>query len=222
MNRNVLYLLIVISQTLISIGAGAQNTPAAGSGVESIKQTTTTQIIQASPELQTNNTATASLVASIVNQMKSAQDAQKMSIAQLRELDVEVEKVTKSCGSTVKNLQGDAKAEKKRLFWMSMAGVIAGAVLAPALTAAAPTVNKGIVAALSGFGSAAPSILREFSSNSRDGQDENQILTAIWRQFAITLGDGNRSLEDRYLSLARVKVLCSIQVVDGAEPGPKE
>ncbi|MCM5680107.1 hypothetical protein M8A51_11240 [Schlegelella sp. S2-27] len=137
------------------------------------------------------------------------------------ELDAENEKQIEDRLQEVLNfclprLSGYEKAsvdQAKRAYWLSMSGLVAGSVVAPALTAANATANATYIAAFSGWGGAtnfAGQALRTSGlSGSTIAETRNGIIKNVREAIGIA-SDGTKTFEERRGALMRARSECII------------
>lgn len=86
---------------------------------------------------------------------KAEKDARKnLTAAQTASLDEKFTRVMSDCNAVISGMSAKVEAQEKSSFYLSMSGLIAGAVLAPAATAADAAANKAFIAAASGWSGA--------------------------------------------------------------------
>jgi hypothetical protein len=94
-------------------------------------------------------------VAAKAQALQAAQKAQQsLTDAQTAALDKKFSEVMAGCNLVISGMSAKVEAQEKNSFYLSMSGLIAGAVLAPAATAADAAANKAFIAAASGWSGA--------------------------------------------------------------------
>lgn len=87
--------------------------------------------------------------------LQAAQMAQQsLTDAQTASLDKKFSEVMAGCNLVISGMSAKVEAQERNSFYLSMSGLIAGAVLAPAATAADAAANKAFIAAASGWSGA--------------------------------------------------------------------
>ncbi|MDP3699418.1 MAG: hypothetical protein Q8R72_00770 [Hylemonella sp.] len=122
------------------------------------------------------------------------------------------------CTLRLSSMESDSKDKAKNAFWLSVAGAISGAVIAPALTAGNAAGNSTAIAAFSGFSGAtnfmSQSLTSSGNSGSADATTRNAIVTSIWQQLNIAF-DEQKTIGERLTAVDKARAACvfySIQV----------
>ncbi|MFD2436100.1 hypothetical protein [Modicisalibacter luteus] len=101
-------------------------------------------------------------------------------------------------------------------FTISAAGLIAGAVVAPALVAANPSANAAWIAALSGFGGATNLLSDNLQSHglsgTYDAQSRNNMIERI-REHLRTVFDGSKGREAQLAAISQAKAECYLYLI---------
>tara|TARA_R110000796_G_scaffold54365_1_gene127183 strand:+ start:44207 stop:44842 length:636 start_codon:yes stop_codon:yes gene_type:complete len=104
----------------------------------------------------------------------------------------------------------DKRAEKT--LWISIGGLVAGSVIAPALTAANASGNAAWISAFSGAGGASALTARTIDnagySGAADARIANDISAKVKEQMAIGLNESN-IYSARYAAFVQAKVECN-------------
>jgi hypothetical protein len=137
--------------------------------------------------------------------------------------DEEYAQVTKYCDKVVRRMEGNSKAGAIAAFWLQIAGIVSGSVVAPALTARNAMANRGAIAAFSGLAGStnlAQSTLGTTGLNgANSGTVRNQIASAVMKDMQAAL-DPTSDPDVRLTALYRVQADCEFyQIVPpGAVP----
>lgn len=98
-------------------------------------------------------------------------------------------------------------------FYLSMAGLVSGAVIAPALTAANASANAAWIAGFSGFGGAAGFAGKNYESLGLNGRGQstqrNDIVERFRTQMTAAL-DTRKTKQERFDALSAASVECLI------------
>lgn len=101
--------------------------------------------------------------------------------------------------------------QARKAYWLSMSGLIAGAIAVPALTAANSTANAGWIAGLGGWSGAtnfAGQALKESGlSGSTIAETRNNIIRKVTDQIEIA-SDGTKTFEERRNALMKGRAAC--------------
>lgn len=122
------------------------------------------------------------------------------------------------CTPRLTAMEKDASRKANNAFWLSVAGALSGAVIAPALTAGNAAAHSSAIAAFSGFGGAtnflSQSLASSGNSGSADATTRNAIVTTIWQKLNEAF-DEQKSIGQRLGAVDAAKAACvfySIQV----------
>lgn len=144
--------------------------------------------------------------------------AEDLNDNQRRALQTALEDMEDFCTPRLSAMENDASRKAKYAFWLSVAGAVSGAVIAPALTAGNAAANATAIAAFSGFGGAtnflSQSLESTGNSGSADATTRNAIVTAIWQRLGDAF-DEQKTIGERLTAIDSAKAACvfySIQV----------
>lgn len=138
------------------------------------------------------------------------------SLAQLDEanqrlLEAELQKVLNFCFPRLSGYERKSAAQAKQAYWLSMSGLVAGAVAVPALTAAGATSNAGWIAGFGGWSGAtnfAGQALKESGlSGSTIAETRNNIIRRVTDQIEIA-SDGTKPFDERRNALMKARAAC--------------
>lgn len=147
--------------------------------------------------------------------IEAAPEAGKSLIQVASENNEKIEKgmqdVLDFCLKRLSGYERDSATQARRSYWLSMSGLIAGSVLAPALTAGNAAANATSVAALSGWAGAtnfAGQALRSSGlSGSTIAETRNSIIRSV-RDSLKVAGDGSKSFDERRAALMTARADC--------------
>lgn len=115
------------------------------------------------------------------------------------------------CQPVLSGMETDAKSKSKWAFGLSMAGLISGSVIAPALTAANASANAAWIAATSGFAGAtntASEALRSSGlSGTSDAQTRKEIVDNLRTKLAIIVNP-DKTVSEVQLSIIAARAEC--------------
>jgi hypothetical protein len=131
-------------------------------------------------------------------------------------------KVISDCRAVIDTYQRGSKAGAKTAFWLQVSGLIAGAVVAPALVAASSVGNKAWIAGLSGYAGGTNLAENALGTSDLNGVSDattsNQLATKIGSDITVALNKTN--WDDKYDALNAVVADCSLfQIGVPAAPG---
>jgi len=128
----------------------------------------------------------------------------------------EINKLMLECRPVLTNFEDDTRNGSKLAFYISMTGLIAGSVAAPALIAANASANASSIAALSGLAGATNTASEVLKTSGLDGtyaaQDRNEIITRI-RGHLQNVFSGSNSVEEKLNYIALAKAECALYMI---------
>jgi hypothetical protein len=120
--------------------------------------------------------------------------------------------VLNTCTKIVNRYQGNSRRGARTAFWLQMSGLVAGAVVAPALVAASAVGNKAWIAGTSGYAGATNLAETSLGSAELNGASDattaNQLVIKIQTDISASLGKS--TWDDRYDALNEVIADCSL------------
>lgn len=144
-------------------------------------------------------------------------DFKTMNLTQKKTLvQEEINKLMLECRPVLTNFEDDTRKGSKRAFYLSMTGLIAGSVVAPALIAANAAANASSIAALSGLAGATNTASEVLKTSGLSGmyaaQDRNLIITRI-RDHLENVFSGSKSPEEQLDYIALAKAECALYMI---------
>jgi hypothetical protein len=131
--------------------------------------------------------------------------------AELQAIQKDVEAAIVFCRERLTSMEEESRRGAKRAAWLSLAGLVSGAVIAPALTAANASANAAWIAAFSGFGGATNLASDTFRQSGLSGSfaaiDRNGIVVRLKDQLAVAI-DANKTPSERRLAIQLAKAEC--------------
>jgi hypothetical protein len=129
------------------------------------------------------------------------------------------------CKPILSNFENQSNDGAKKAFWLSVAGLISGSVIAPTLTAANASSNATAIAAFSSFGGATNSLTRNLESSGLGGSHAAQTRNGIIERIRKHLEDAfvdTGNLNDQLLAISLAKSECALytMVVPGIPDTP--
>lgn len=124
------------------------------------------------------------LDANVVASLESVKDkkASEISPTERQKLEAALSHLEATCSEKLSGMEKESKDKAQKSFWLSVAGAVAGSVIAPALTVHAAA-NAGAIAGFSGFAGAtnfmSQSLTSTGNSGSADATTRNQIVSSI-------------------------------------------
>ena len=126
-------------------------------------------------------------------------------------LEAKLQEVLDFCLPRLSGYETASISQARKAYWLSMSGLIAGSVVAPALTAANATANATNIAALSGWAGAtnfAGQALRSSGlSGSTIAETRNSIIRSV-REGISVASDGTKSFDERRGALMEARADC--------------
>lgn len=126
-------------------------------------------------------------------------------------LEAKLEEVLNFCLPRLSGYEKDSADQAKNAYWLSMSGLVAGSVLAPALTAANAAANASSIAALSGWSGATnfagQALKTSGLSGSTVAETRNGIIKNVRDAIAVA-SDGSKSFDDRSGALMKARSEC--------------
>ncbi len=117
------------------------------------------------------------------------------------------------CQPRLSGFEKESATQAKNAYWLSMSGLIAGSVLAPALTAASANANAAWIAALSGWSGAtnfaSQSLKTSGLSGSAIAETRNSIIKNVKDQIVIA-SDGLKTFEERSAAIMKIRAECIV------------
>lgn len=117
------------------------------------------------------------------------------------------------CKPILSQFEDETHTQAKNAFYLSIAGMIAGAVIAPALTAAAAHANAAWIAGLSGFSGATNTASIALKTSGLSGttaaEDRKAIIDRLRTQLAKAF-DGTLTIVQRRDAIIAARVECAI------------
>ncbi|HEY0823915.1 MAG TPA: hypothetical protein VGD76_09030 [Ramlibacter sp.] len=127
------------------------------------------------------------------------------------EIEKRLKEVLDFCQPRLSGFEKTSADDARKAYWLSMSGLIAGAVIAPALTSASAAGNAPWISALSGWGGAtnfAGQALRSSGlSGSTIAETRNAIIANV-RDGIKVASDGSRSFGERADALMKARSEC--------------
>lgn len=137
--------------------------------------------------------------------------AKELTPKQIKEVEKDLEGLIAYCKPVLTGLENDAKSSAKKAFYLSMLGLIAGAVIAPALTAANASANATWIAATSGFSGAtntASVALRASGlSGTADATTRRDIINRLREKLTVIV-DPNKTIGEIHIALLSARAEC--------------
>lgn len=128
-------------------------------------------------------------------------------------LENSLSEVLTYCQPRLSGYETDAAKKSKMAFWLSMSGLVAGSVLAPALTSANAAANAPWISGLSGWAGATNFAGQSLKSSGLSGttiaQTRNDIIRDLRVQIEIA-ADGAKTFDERRNALMRARAACTV------------
>ena len=141
----------------------------------------------------------------------AAKSAAQLDEENRRLLEAKLQEVLDFCQPRLSGFEQSSASQAKKAYWLSMSGLVAGSVIAPALTSASAASNAAWISALSGWGGAtnfAGQALRTSGlSGTTIAETRNGIIKNV-RDAITVASDGTKSFDDRRDALMRARSEC--------------
>lgn len=115
------------------------------------------------------------------------------------------------CNAVVSRMQATAEGQEKGAFWLSMSGMIAGSVLAPAAIAGSAAAHRVFIAAMSGWAGATNTASQTLRTAGLAGDaiatTRNNIVSAMNTAVAAATNT-DKSYDERFAALEQVQAAC--------------
>ncbi|MCO5410812.1 hypothetical protein [Ralstonia mojiangensis] len=119
--------------------------------------------------------------------------------------------VLTGCNAVVSHMQATAEGQEKGAFWLSMSGMIAGSVLAPAAIASSAAAHRVFIAAMSGWAGATNTASQTLRTAGLAGDaiatTRNSIVSAMNTAVAAATNT-DKSYDERFAALEQVQAAC--------------
>lgn len=151
-------------------------------------------------------------VAAKIEAISAYQAAEKaLTEGENREIDERLTAVLRDCNAVITRMADQVASQESNSFWLSMSGLIAGAVLAPAATAANAMAHRAFISAASGWAGAtnlASQTLRTVGlAGDAVASTRNQIITNM--NIGITQATNTAlSLDERFAGVQKTQAAC--------------
>lgn len=128
-----------------------------------------------------------------------------------KQLEDALQEVLSFCQPRLSGYEASSASQAQKAYWLSISGLVAGAVLSPALAAANASANAAWISALSGWSGAtnfAGQALRTSGlSGSAIAETRNSIIKNV-RDAIAAASDGAKPFEERRGALMRARSEC--------------
>ncbi|MCD5326750.1 hypothetical protein ACFFU8_18205 [Chromobacterium piscinae] len=148
---------------------------------------------------------------------------QKLTDEENKDINEKLSKVLMGCNSVISGMQQKVEDQERYSFWLSMSGLFAGAVIAPAATAANATAHRALISATSGWAGATNLAAQTLRTAGLAGDavaaTRNNIVVAMNTSLATATNSSNSYLV-RFAALEQVQAACIAYsvTVPGAAP----
>lgn len=117
------------------------------------------------------------------------------------------------CRPILSGFEEKTEIGARNAFWLSMAGLVSGSIIAPALTTASPESNAVWISALSSFGGASNIMSKQLENAGMSGthtaQERNEIINRIREQLEVVFSNTDNP-EKQLIAMARAKSECGL------------
>ncbi len=117
------------------------------------------------------------------------------------------------CEQELSGFDSKVDRQAKNAFWLSIVGLVAGAVAVPALTAANATLNATWISALGGLAGATNLAGQSLASSGLSGtaaaRTRNTIVDLLMTQIAI-IADSGKEMKERRSALMKANAACVV------------
>lgn len=136
--------------------------------------------------------------------------ASELTPPEREKLEAALQQLEATCSEKLRDMEQESKAKAQNAFLLSVAGAVAGSVIAPALTVHAAA-NAGAIAGFSGFAGAtnfmSQSLASSGNSGSADATTRNNIVNAIQTHLADALNE-QKNIGERLTAVDAARASC--------------
>lgn len=165
--------------------------------------------------IPSNPSSTQVLSAATTYSLEKANDptktAYELSQIDRKNLEKKFTEVLAFCQERLSGYETQAQTQAKRAYWLSLSGLVAGSVIAPALTAASASGNAVLISALSGWGGATNFVSQSYRTSGLSGatiaETRNKIIDKVGQHITIA-SDGDKTFEERKNALMQARAEC--------------
>lgn len=165
----------------------------------------------ATPSKQTAVDKSAATTFSIEKITDSRKTTEKLNEENQRLIESKLEEVLNFCLPRLSGYERKSAEQANKAYWLSMSGLVAGAIAVPALTAANAASNAGWIAGLGGWSGAtnfAGQALKESGlSGATIAETRNSIIRRVTDQIEIA-SDGTKQFDERRNALMKARAAC--------------
>lgn len=139
------------------------------------------------------------------------------------DLRKQMNQVLNGCNVVISGMQSKAESQENGAFWLSMSGLVAGSVLAPAATAGAAAAHRVFIAAMSGWAGATNTASQALRTTGLAGDaiatTRNNVVSAMNAAIMIATNT-DKTYDERFAALEQVQAACITYsiTVPGATP----
>lgn len=137
----------------------------------------------------------------------------KLTDDDLKKITKDLDALVKYCSPILSGFETDSNNKAKKAYYLSMVGLIAGAVIAPALTASNATANAGWIAGFSGLGGASGFASQALKSSGLSGTTDAKVRNDIienLRKGLTTIVDPKKTVSEIRAALLASKAECAL------------
>lgn len=117
------------------------------------------------------------------------------------------------CQQKLSGFEAKSERQAKNAYWLSISGLVAGAVAVPALAAASPTANAAWISGLGGWAGASTFAGQALGASGLSGttiaKTRNDIINTVAVQIEIA-SDGQKSFAERRNALMKLRAACVV------------
>lgn len=148
---------------------------------------------------------------SLVKIQTTGKSTTELNAENQKQIEEKLEEVLNFCLPRLSGYEKASADQAKNAYWLSMSGLVAGAVLAPALIASNAASHASSVAALSGWAGATnfagQALKTSGLSGSTIAETRNGIIKSVKESIA-QASDGSKSFEERRGALMKARSEC--------------
>ena len=141
----------------------------------------------------------------------SSKSVQQLSEANQQLLETKLQEVLDFCQPRLSGYEIESAKQARLAYWLSMSGLIAGAVVSPVLIAASASANAAWIAGFSGWAGATNFAGESLRSSGLSGttiaETRNKIISSVRDQISVAI-DTTKTFEERRNALMKARSEC--------------
>ncbi len=149
----------------------------------------------------------------LVEVVDAKKGAAQLKAENQKNIEKELKSVLSFCQPRLSGYERKTASQASKAYWLSMSGLVAGTVIAPALTSANAAANASSIAALSGWAGATNFAGQALTSSGLSGstiaKTRNDIISEVKENIEIAT-DSTKTFDQRRNALLKARSACII------------